>query len=174
MTPPAKRIRTPAPNQDPPTSISLPPSGGLYRSSHVPAGPWSFLAFSPPLFPRMLGPVPRLAWWCMHAFLPIRHRPSPLPQWIGTWHALLQNDFRQACVVEAADLSCCAGLRVCSPPLSFRPEGIASTPGRHGLYVHASLSCLPPRAVDMLTVRIEALTVAGLAPSKSGGLASRS
>lgn len=174
MPPPAKRIRTPAPHHAPPTSISLPPSGGLCRSSHVPAGPWSFLAFSPPLCPRMLAPVPRLAGWGMHAFLPTRHRPSPLPQGSGTWHALLQNDFRQACVVEAADLSCCAGLRVCSPPLSFRPEGIASTPGRHRVYVHASLGCLPPRAVAMLTVRIEPWTVAGLAPSKSGGLASRS
>ncbi len=52
--------------------------------------------------------------------------------------------------------------------------GYSSTPGRHGLYVHAYLGLLPPRAVDMLTVRIEQLTVEGLAPSKICGLAGRS
>ncbi len=46
--------------------------------------------------------------------------------------------------------------------------------GRHGFYVHAYLSLLPPRAVDMLTVRIEQLTVEGLAPSKIRSLAGRS
>ena len=71
-------------------------------------------------------------------------------------------------------ISLCSGLRVCSPSRSFQPWGMSSTPGRHGFYVHAYLGLLPPRAVDMLTVRIEQLTVEGLTPSKICGLAGRS
>ncbi len=41
--------------------------------------------------------------------------------------------------------------------------------GRRGFYVHAYLSLLPPQAVEMLTVRIEQLTVEGLTPSKICG-----
>ncbi len=38
------------------------------------------------------------------------------------------------------------------------------TPGSRGFYVHAYLGSLPPRAVDMLAVRIEQLTAWGLSP----------
>ncbi len=54
--------------------------------------------------------------------------------------------------------------------MMFRPPSLLATPvvptvgkffspGRRGFYVHAYLGLLPPRAVDMLTVRIEQLTV---------------
>ena len=65
----------------------------------------------------------------------------------------------------------------------FRPPSLLATQivptvgdilGRHGFYVHAYLGLLPPRAMDMLTVRIEQLTVEGLAPSKIYDLAGRS
>ena len=48
------------------------------------------------------------------------------------------------------------------------------TPGSRDFYVHAYLGSLPPRAVDMLAVRIEQLTAEGLSPSKIRGLAGRS
>jgi hypothetical protein len=44
----------------------------------------------------------------------------------------------------------------------------------YGVGYHAELGSLPPQAVDMLTVRIEQLTVEGLSPSKIRGLAGRS
>ncbi len=50
----------------------------------------------------------------------------------------------------------------------------SNTLGSRDFYFHAYLGLLPPRAVDMLTVRIEQLTVEGLAPSKICGLAGRS
>ncbi len=66
----------------------------------------------------------------------------------------------------------------------FRPPGLLATPvvptavhntlGGRGFYVHAYLGSLPLRAVDILTVRIEQLTVEGLSPSKIRGLAGRS
>jgi hypothetical protein len=46
--------------------------------------------------------------------------------------------------------------------------------GGRDFYFHASLGSLPPRAVDILAVRIEQLTAEGLSPSKIRGLAGRS
>ncbi len=174
ITPPSKLLRAHAPDHVPPTFISLPPAVGLCRLSQVPAGKCPFPALSPQIFPRMPGPLPRLSKWCTYSFLPTWRRPSPIPKWVGTWQELPQNDFMRAFDFEAAGISLCSGLRVCSPSRSFRPWNIPSTPGRHGFYVHAYLGLLPPRAVDMLTVRIEQLTVEGLTPSKICGLAGRS
>jgi hypothetical protein len=49
------------------------------------------------------------------------------------------------------------------PDRSYRS---AKAPGSRGFYVHAYLDLLPPRAVDMLTVRFGQLTVRGLSPHK--------
>jgi hypothetical protein len=49
------------------------------------------------------------------------------------------------------------------PDRSYRS---AKAPGSRGFYVHAYLGLLPPRAVDMLTVRFGQLTVRGLSPHK--------
>lgn len=51
---------------------------------------------------------------------------------------------------------------------------LSHTLGSRDFYVHAKLGSLPPRAVDMLAVRIEQLTAEGLSPSKIRGLAGRS
>jgi hypothetical protein len=45
------------------------------------------------------------------------------------------------------------------------------TLGSHGFYIHAYFGLLPPRTVDMLTVRIGQLTVEGLSPSQIRSLA---
>jgi hypothetical protein len=49
------------------------------------------------------------------------------------------------------------------PDRSYRG---AKAPDSRGFYVHAYLGLLPPRAVDMLTVRFGQLTVRGLSPLK--------
>jgi len=46
--------------------------------------------------------------------------------------------------------------------------------GSRDFYFHAYLGSLPPRAVDMLAVRIEQLTAEGLSPSKNCDRAGRS
>jgi hypothetical protein len=68
----------------------------------------------------------------------------------------------------------------------FRPPGLLATEvvpttwhgshtkGSRDVCVHAYLGSLPLRPVDMLAVRIEQLTAAGLSPSKIRGLAGRS
>jgi len=59
---------------------------------------------------------------CPHgalARLPRRHRPSPLPQWVGTWHMFPQHDFN-------------AGLyfRGCRHFLDVQASEFARPPGR--------------------------------------------
>jgi hypothetical protein len=79
-------------------------------------------------------------------------------------------------VFGAAGIHSCSGPRVWSPPRSFLPPNRVARPacGSRDFCVHAELGSLPPRAVDMLAIRIEQLTAEGLSPSKVRGLAGRS
>src|ERR1700687_572169 len=59
-------------------------------------------------------------------------------------------------VFEAADISLCSGLRVCSSPRSFLP--LHNVPqGSRDFYIRAERASLPLHAPDMLAVRIQAL-----------------
>ena len=59
-------------------------------------------------------------------------------------------------VFEAADISLCSGLRVCSSPRSFLP--LLNVPqGSRDFYIRAERASLPPHAPDMLAVRIQAI-----------------
>ncbi len=103
----------------------------------------------------------------------MRHRPSPSYQQVGTpplpvWRLQYGNTFRG-----------------CSYSLMFGPPGLLTSPvapaamhvaalGSRGFYIRAYRGLLPPRAADMLAVRIEQLTAEGLSPSKIRGLAGRS
>src|ERR1039457_1569802 len=59
-------------------------------------------------------------------------------------------------VFEAADISLCSGLRVCSSPRSFLP--LHQVPqGSRDFYIRAERASLPPHAPDMLAVRIQAI-----------------
>ncbi len=57
---------------------------------------------------------------------------------------------------EAADISLCSGLRVCSSPRSFLPLRILPQ-GSRDFYIRAERASLPPHAPDMLAVRIQAI-----------------
>ena len=116
ITSPSKLIWAHAPNHDPPTFLGFPLSVSLCRLSQVPAGKWPFPALSPPLFPRMLGPLPRLSSWCMYSFLPTRHRPSPKPKWVGTW----QNS-------PAKRLHAGVCSQGCRHSMIFRPPSLLTT-----------------------------------------------
>ena len=96
--------------------LGFPLSVSLCRLSQVPAGKWPFPALSPPLFPRMLGPLPRLSSWCMYSFLPTRHRPSPNPKWVGTW----QNS-------PAKRLHAGVCSQGCRHSMIFRPPSLLTT-----------------------------------------------
>ena len=54
---------------------------------------------------------------CLYLFLPLCHRPSPGPQRIG-FPLLTAKQLFRGSHFEAADISLCSSLRVCSPPSS--------------------------------------------------------
>jgi hypothetical protein len=126
-------------------------------------------------FPRCLDPYPGRPYGARARFFP---QGIGLPPFLtgSAPHKIPHNDFRTG-----------LDFRGCSHSLMFRPPGLLATQvvptaglasrpaqGSRDFYVHAELGSLPPRAVDMLTVRIEQLTVEGLSPSKIRGLAGRS
>ena len=144
--------------------------------------PSSPVAVSPSAFPSVLSAnLSSTAWPLTPAVLLVHlldssHEASAFPNSSVSRHLAVfpQHDCLPAFIFGAA-----------GPSLRFRPPswlatqvvppvGYSSTPGRHGLYVHAYLGLSPPRAVDRLTVRIEQLTVGGLSPSKICDLAGRS
>ena len=107
-------------------------------------------------FPRCLDPYPGRPCGARARYFPLG---VGLPPFLtrSALHNNPHNDFR-------AEL----GFRGCSHSLMFRPPGLLATQvvptaglasrpaqGSRDFYVHAELGSLPPRAVDMLTVRIE-------------------
>src|SRR5271169_608406 len=92
---------------------------------------------------------------CVYLFLPPCHRPSPREVWVG-FPLLSANTTSRGGVFEAADISLCSGLRVCSSPRSFLP--LLKVPqGSRDFYIRAERASLPLHAPDMLAVRIQAI-----------------
>ena len=148
----------------------------LCRLLRAPAGRRPFPALSPRIFLQVPGPLPRSSLRCTCSLLPTGHRPSPFPNRVGTaqnparrlpygaWFSGLQSFTH----VQAPGFAR-------HPGRSHRRSGsLDPIRGSRDFYVHAELGSLPPRAVDMLAVRIEQLTAEGLSPSKIRGLAGRS
>ena len=106
----------------------------------------------------MLEPLPRWLTECAYPFLPPSHRPSPSPQWVGWTTCLRSTTSERWC------------FRGCSHSLIFRPPSLLSprsfppldnrsiAKGSRDVYVRAQRGLLPPRASDMLAVRIGQLT----------------
>ena len=92
---------------------------------------------------------------CIHLLLRLCQRPSPHKEWVGFPLRSANTTSRGGCF-EAADISLCSGLQVCSPSRSFLPLRILPQ-GSQGFYVRAERASLPPHAPDMLTVRIQVI-----------------
>ena len=92
---------------------------------------------------------------CACLFLPRCHRPSPTEVWVG-FPLYPRTRFFRGAFFDAADISLCSDLRVCSSPRSLLPLRIPPQ-GSRDFYVRASRASLPPHAPDMLTVRIQAI-----------------
>jgi len=96
---------------------------------------------------------------CLYLFLPPCHRPSPTGVWVGFPLKPANTTFCGA-FFEAAAISLCSGLRVCSSPRSFLPLRIPPQ-GSRDFYIRAERALLPPHAPDMLAARIQAIGGAG-------------
>jgi hypothetical protein len=75
---------------------------------------------------------------CLYLFLPPCHRPSPKGVWVGFPLKPANTTFCGA-FFEAAAISLCSGLRVCSSPTSFLPLRIP--PQRSRDFLHPGRTC---------------------------------
>ena len=80
---------------------------------------------------------------------------SHVERWIG-FPLLSANTIFRGTLFEAAAISLCSGLTVCSPHRSFPPLQLSPQGGR-GFYVRAERASLPPHASEMLSARLQAI-----------------
>jgi hypothetical protein len=90
-------------------------------------------------FPRCPSPCPGGLLSAFAWFFPSIHRPSPSFDWVGFPLPSVNTTFHGS-AFEAAAISLCSGLRVCSPPRSFLPLQV-SPQGSRG-FLHPSRTCV--------------------------------
>ena len=144
---------------------SHPWSTGLCRLLSAPAGRRTFPTFSLRLLPCVLGPLPRRRVWCTYPFLPPRQRPSPRSDRGGAPPCPYSDCSTAHFPFSRLQSFASVQARRCArhPGRSSRHT---TSCGSRGFSVRASHGLFPPRAPDMLTVRIGPLTVWGLSPQQ--------
>jgi len=170
----------------------MPWSAGLGRLLPAPAGGRPFPTLFPLVFSRVPGPILRRPRWCLCSFLPIGHRLCPHCNCLGDPHKPARRgpcgpQFRSCShsftfrlpgllatqVVATAALSIVASTSGSGGlstrfPLTLSPAPIArvhtSAQSARVFSIGAYRGSLGHRVSDMLTVRIEQLTVRGLPP----------
>src|SRR5712692_6733958 len=132
------------------------PARSLRRLLPAPAATGIFPTLSLRIFPRMLGPLPRRSHGVR---IPVSSSVSSAFPQRGLGRLPASNPrirLLAGGVFEAADISLCSGLRVCSSPRSFLP--LLKVPqGSRDFYIRAERASLPLHAPDMLAVRIQAI-----------------
>ena len=125
---------------------------GCYQPLLLPGFSRRYLCES---FPRCPSPCPGGLLSAFAWFFPSIHRPSPSFDWVGFPLPSVNTTFHGS-AFEAAAISLCSGLRVCSPPRSLLPlQG--SSQGSRGFYIRAERASLPSHASDMLSARLPAI-----------------
>ena len=151
-----------------PSPSVFPPASGLRRLQSAPAAAWPFPTLFRIPFPTCLDPYSGCLWSALARFF---------PQSLG-----LPRDQRRVGATQQTGERLLAGtpFRSCSHSFTFRPAGLlatqvaptashCATSGR-GFSIRASRDLLPPRAPDMLAVRIGRLTAGDLHPIGSTAL----
>jgi hypothetical protein len=105
----------------------------LARFSALSAAPYLCESFLRCLSPCHGGPME-----CLYLFLPPCHRPSPTGVWVGFPLKPANTTFCGA-FFEAAAISLCSGLRVCSSPRSFLPLRVPPQGSRD--FLHPGRTC---------------------------------
>jgi len=91
------------------------------------------------ILPQMPEPMPGGLLSAFAWFFPSIHRPSPSFDWVGFPLPSVNTTFHGS-AFEAAAISLCSGLRVCSPPRSFLPLQVPLQ-GSRG-FLHPSRTCV--------------------------------
>jgi hypothetical protein len=102
-------------------------------------------------FPRCPSPCPGGLLSAFAWFFPSIHRPSPSFVWVGFPLPSANTTFHGS-AFEAAAISLCSGLRVCSPPRSFLPlqvplqgsRGFFTSEQNVRRYLRTHRTCYPP------------------------------
>jgi hypothetical protein len=98
--------------------------------------------------------LPRWLTRCVHPFLPLSHRPSTESHWVGCSTRIRSTTSERGVVSRLQSFdNLQASEFACHPGRSHRWHPIR-VPGGRGVYVRAERGSLPPRASDMLAVRI--------------------
>ena len=158
VTPPSSLLQAHAPNHYPPSASGFPRTSGLCRLLPAPAGQWSFPTLSLPIFPHVLGPLPRLPPRCIRSFLPSELWPSPIEQRVGATQLI------------PTAISVGGHLRGCSQSIMFGPVSLLAsqiapthTPQCSASRAAETFTTTPitvgylPRAVVMLADQIRAI-----------------
>jgi hypothetical protein len=109
---------------------------GCYQPLLLPGFSRRYLCES---FPRCPSPCPGGLLSAFAWFFPSIHRPSPSFEWVG-FPLLSVNTTFHGSAFEAAAISLCSGLRVCSPPRSFLPLQISRRAAE--AFLHPSRTCV--------------------------------
>jgi hypothetical protein len=145
-----------------PSPSVFPPVSGLRRLRSAPAAMWSFPTLFHAPFPTCLDPYSGCPQGALARFFP--------------WSFGLPRDHKRVGASQQSGERLLAGtpFRSCSHSITFRPASVLATPvaptpphtatcGR-GFSIRASRDLLPPRAPDMLAVRVGRLTAGDLHP----------
>src|SRR5215472_3635290 len=110
------------------------------------------------IFPRIPGPLPRWLTRCSYPFLPLSHRPSPNSQRVGLTTTLRSTTSERGVLTRLQSFDNLQASEFAATqvvPTAGIPFGCQ---GSRGVYIRAVRGSLPPRASDMLAVRIGQLT----------------
>lgn len=91
ITPPFSLLRAHAPDRDPPPASVSPSARGFLQAAACPCWKSALPSVTPRIFLDVLGPLPRLLWWCTRLFLPTRQRPSRQTDPVGATATPLQQ-----------------------------------------------------------------------------------
>ena len=116
ITPPSSLLLAHASDHYPPSTFGFPYAVGLCRLLPAPAAQWPFPTLSLPIFPHVLGPLPRLPPRCIRSFLPSELWPFPIEQRVG------------ASQLFPTAISVGGHLRGCSHSIMFGPVSLLASP----------------------------------------------
>jgi hypothetical protein len=116
VTPPSSLLLAHASDHYPPSTFGFPPAVGLCRLLPAPAAQWPFPTLSLPIFPHVLGPLPRLPPRCIRSFLPSERWPFPIEHRVG------------ASQIIPTAISVGGHLRGCSHSIMFGPVSLLASP----------------------------------------------
>src|SRR5215470_16221171 len=106
----------------------------------------------------MPGPLPRWPTGCACPFLPLSHRPSPYDQWVGSTTTFRSTTSERRFLTRLQSFDNLQASEFAATQVVPTADIQSGRQGSRGVYIRAERGSLPPRASDVLAVRIGQLT----------------